>query len=55
MKDRKPRKARSPRPKGEEIVRLEDLAPPEDIRGGARKRVFGEEPIRRAGKKLNRG
>jgi hypothetical protein len=51
MTERKPRKARSPRPKGEEIVRLEDLAPPADIRGGARKRVFGEEPLRRPKRK----
>lgn len=34
--------------KGDEVIRLEDLAPQKDVQGGAGKRLFGErrEPLR---------
>lgn len=51
MTERKPRKTRTTRTKEGEIVRLEDLAPPEDVRGGGRKRLFGEETPRRPPRK----
>lgn len=55
MTERKPRKTRSPRTKDGEIVRLEDLAPPENVRGGVRKRLFGEETPRRPPRKPGGG
>jgi len=55
MKDQRPRRNRSRENQEPEIVRLEDLAPPEEVRGGGKKRVFGEEPLRRARKKPDRG
>jgi hypothetical protein len=48
MKDRKPTRAGTS-DKAQEIVRLEDLAPREDAKGGERKRLFGQVPIRRPG------
>jgi hypothetical protein len=33
---------REPKP-NDPVVRLEDLAPREDVKGGARKRLFGQE------------
>jgi hypothetical protein len=45
MKDRKPRKSGSPAPKEKDIIRLEDLAPRGEVRGGGAKRLFGEEPV----------
>jgi hypothetical protein len=53
MKQRRPRP--SPRAEPEPIVRLEDLAPPEGIRGGTKKRVFGEEPSPPGSKKPDPG
>jgi hypothetical protein len=54
MKERRPRRTHPREEPEPRIVRLEDLAPPEDVRGGGKKRIFGEEPVRRA-KKPNRG
>jgi hypothetical protein len=45
MRQRKlPKSGSTPPLKGEEIVRLEDLSPRADVKGGGRKRLFGQEP-----------
>jgi hypothetical protein len=48
MKDRKPTRTGTG-DKAQEIVRLEDLAPREEAKGGVRKRVFGQVLVRRPG------
>lgn len=39
---------------GEEVVSLEDLAPRKEVRGGSRKRLFGEEQPPRDGRRGGR-
>ena len=51
MKHRKPSRSAAA-DKAEEIVRLEDLAPREETKGGERKQLFGQVPIRRPGRRL---
>jgi hypothetical protein len=43
----KRRERRLPKEKEEEIVRLEDLAPPEDVKGGSGRILFGEDVLAR--------
>lgn len=47
MKHRKSRRSAETAEKDEEIVRLEDLSPREDAKGGERKQLFGQELTRR--------
>lgn len=49
MKDRKPAKVRK-EPLGK-IVRLEDLVPRQEVSGGGRKRLFGQEAAPRIRRK----
>lgn len=50
MKHRKAPRATTAADKDEEIVRLEDLTPREDAKGG-QKQLFGEQPRRRPGRR----
>jgi hypothetical protein len=50
MKQRKTPRA-APQRQDEEIVRLEDLTPREEPKGGRRKQLFGQEPSRRTGRR----
>lgn len=50
MKHRKPTRPASTG-KADEIIRLEDLAPREEAKGGRRKQLFGQEPSRRPGRR----
>jgi hypothetical protein len=49
MKDKKPAGSRR-EPQGK-IVRLEDLLPRHEVKGGGRKRLFGQEPAPRLRRK----
>ncbi len=51
MKHRKPSRPVAPA-KTEEIVRLEDLAPREEAKGGERRQLFGQVLTRRPGRRL---
>jgi len=42
--ERTPRKSAKSARSGDDLVRLEDLEPRKEVRGGSRKRLFGEEP-----------
>lgn len=51
MTKRKSTRAAPSEEQDEEIVRLEDLTPREEPRGGRRKQLFGQEPTRRPGRR----
>lgn len=51
MKNRKPTRRSRTEKADEEIVRLEDLAPREEPKGGERKQLFGQVLSRRPGRR----